>query len=388
LPDQTKSSIEVDAPDFLAKVDFIPQKIGNTVIQWEGKNKIRGVNTVFACPGKGAIQLDVNASTEQITQKWNQYFSQVSDEVKECVKFGMDASQFKYQVVADPNTLLTSPDDPKLKPIYQKCESFVKQGQPKKAFPCTLPQQNNVKTTCDGLYAEKQSDGKLKPIARSTALQLHFEGKPWVLGQIENVDAKNIRLKQDEETKVKQAAEQAAKLEAEEKTRAAKLKLEEETKLKQAAEQAAKLAAEEKERKFKESPEYKKQQAELERKKIAEEKQAAALKAKEEKDALILCKTNAEKCLTTEMLINNFQGVTDIRKICAKSVKGLAKWDYQVPPDTFFTSYYNSPSDLKEGKIRLFDDDIKFQNGFGAWKPQKVTCHYDIKTKFAMSFAD
>lgn len=388
LPDQTKTSLEVEGPQFLAIVDITPQKTGSMVIQWEGKNKIRGVNTVFACPGKGVIQLDVNANAEQIAQKWSQYFSQISEEVQECVKYGMDLSQFKYQILADPTVTLTSPDDPKLKPIYQKCESFAKQNQPKKAFACVLPLENNAKSTCDGVYAEKQSDGKLKPISRANAIQLHFEGKPWVTGQVENADARILRLKQEEQSRAKQAAEQAAKIEAEEKAKAAKLKQEEEIKLKQAAELAAKLEAEEKERKFKESPEYKKQQAEIERKRIADEKQAAALKAKEEKDAAILCKTDAEKCLTTEMLMNSFQGVSEIRNICTKSVKAVAKWDYQFQSAVHFTSYYDSRSDLKEGIVRLIDDDVKFQNGFGAWKTMRVTCHYNIKSKFAMSFVD
>ena len=272
FPDQTKTSVEVDGPQFLAVVDFIPQKIGNVVIQWEGKNKIRGVNSVFACPGSGVVQLQVNGNAEQLAQKWNQYFSQINDEVKDCVKYGMDLSQFKYQVVADPNTVLTSPDDPKLKPIYEKCESFAKQKHPSKAYSCILPLESNAKSTCDAVYAEKQSDGKLKTITRADAIQLHFDGKPWVIGQIENPDARISRLKQNEENKLKQAAEQAAKS-----------KQDEENKLKQAAEQTARLEAEEKDRKFKESPEYKKQQAELERKRIAEEKQAEKIAAEAER---------------------------------------------------------------------------------------------------------
>lgn len=276
LPDQTKTSVEVDGPQFVAVVDFIPQKIGNMVIQWEGKNKIRGVNSVFACPGSGVVQLQVNGNAEQISQRWNQYFSQINDEVKDCVKYGMDLSQFKYQVLADPNTVLTSPDDQKLKPIYEKCENFAKQNHPRKAYSCVLPQENNAKSTCYEVYSEKLSDGKLKTITRADAIQLHFDGKPWVIGQIENPDARLSRLKLDEENKIKQSNEQAAKL-----------KQEEENKLKQAAEQAAKLEAEEKDRKFKESPEYKKQQAVIERKRIVEEKEAAKSAAEAERKRII-----------------------------------------------------------------------------------------------------
>jgi len=273
LPNQQKIGVEVEGPQFIAGFEFTPQQTGSTTITWEGKTKVRGLASVFACPGSGIIQVQVNGNTDQVAQQWNQYFSRVPEEIRDCVKVGMDLSQLKYQSLADPNALLTSPDDAKLKPIYEKCDNFAKQNQPRKAAPCTLPSQNNLKTICDGVYAERQPDGRLKTISRANAVQLHFEGKPWTVGVLENTDARTTRLKQEDEDKSKQAANIAAQKEAEEK-----------------------------DRKFKESPEYKKQQADLERKRIAdekeaarkqaemervrvaEEKQAAALKAKEEQE--------------------------------------------------------------------------------------------------------
>lgn len=254
LPNQQKVGVEVEGPQFIANLEFTPQQAGSIALAWEGKTKVRGLASVFGCPGSGVIQVQVNGNTDQITQQWNQYFAKVPEEIRDCVKVGMDLSQIKYQSLADPNALLTSPDDPKLKPIYEKCDNFAKQNQPRKASPCTLANQNNLKTICDGVYAERQPDGRLKIISRANAVQLHFEGKPWTVGVIENADARTNRTKQEEEDKAKQAAVATAQKEAEEK-----------------------------ERKFKESPEYKKQQAELERKRVAEEKEAA-LKAKKEQE--------------------------------------------------------------------------------------------------------
>ena len=272
LPNQQKVGVEVDGPQFLASVEFTPQQIGNNVIQWEGKNKLRGLKSVFACPGSGVIQVQVNGNTEQIAQKWNQYFSAVNEEIRDCVKVGMDLSQLKYQVLADPAVTLTSPQDPKLKPIYEKCDSFAKQTQPKKGVTCTFPSQNNLRTTCDGLYAERQPDGRLKTISRTAAIQLQFEGKPWTVALSENLDVRAARLKQEEEDKSKQAAEIAAKKEADEK-----------------------------ERLFKLTPEYKKQQAALEIKRVADEKEAARKQAEservriaEEKQAALKAKKDQE----------------------------------------------------------------------------------------------
>ena len=254
LPNQQKVGVEVEGPQFIASVEFTPQQTGSTAIAWEGKTKVRGLATVFACPGSGIIQVQVNGNNEQITQQWSQYFAKVPEEIRDCVKVGMDLSQIKYQSLSDPNAALTSPEDPKLKPIYEKCDNFAKQIQPRKAAPCTLPNMNNLKTICDGAYAERQPDGRLKPISRTNAVQLHFEGKPWTVGILENADARTARLKQEEEEKSKQAANIAAQKEAEEK-----------------------------ERRYKESPEYKKQQADLERKRIADEKEAA-LKIKKDQE--------------------------------------------------------------------------------------------------------
>lgn len=249
LPNQQKVGVEVEGPQFMASLEFTPQQLGNNFIQWEGKMKFQGLNTVFLCPGSGNIQVQVNANTEQITQQWNQYFSRVSEEIGECVKVGMDLSQIKYQSLADPNAILTGPDDAKLKPIYDKCDNFAKQTQPRKAVPCTKENLNNLKTICDGVYGERQSDGQLKIINRARAIQLNFEGRQWTVDYIENAEALATRLKQEEEK------------------------------------DKANKEAEEKDRKLKESPEYKRQQAELERKRIAEEK-AAALRAQKEEAEL------------------------------------------------------------------------------------------------------
>ena len=252
LPNQQKIAIDVDAPQFNAEVNFTPDQIGSTTLKWEGKRKNRGLNSVNACPGSGTIQISVSGNTEYIAQQWNQYFARVPEPIGECVKVGMDISQLKYQILADPNALLTGPEDQKLKPIYEKCEAFAKQNQPRKGAPCTLASQNNLRTTCDGVYAERQPDGRLKTISRTEAIKLQFEGKPWTVGVVETLDVRANRLKQEEEDKAKQAANIAAQKDAEEK-----------------------------ERLFKLSPEYKKQQAALEIKRLADEKQAAAIKAKE-----------------------------------------------------------------------------------------------------------
>lgn len=57
LPNQQKVGIEVEGPQFIASIEFTPQQTGSTAIAWEGKTKVRGLVTVFACPGSGIIQV-------------------------------------------------------------------------------------------------------------------------------------------------------------------------------------------------------------------------------------------------------------------------------------------------------------------------------------------
>lgn len=257
MPNQEKIRIDVSGPEFIASLDYIPSQPGVNVFRWEGKLKSRGLNSVFACPGSGIIQVQVNDNSEKIAIKWEQYFAKSTEEARECVKYGMEAANLKYQIFTDPGVILTDPDDPKIKPIYEKCDSFLRRNQPNKGVPCTLANQNNLRTTCDGVYAERQPDGRLRTISRLAAIQLHFEGKPWTVGVVENLDVRNNRLKREEEERQKLAVEAAAKRESEEK-----------------------------EKRFRESPEYKKQQAELERKRLADEKEAEirAKKAQEERE--------------------------------------------------------------------------------------------------------
>jgi hypothetical protein len=279
LPNQQKIGVEVEGPDFNATLTYIPDQIGNSTLKWEGVMKRRGLNSVIGCSGSGTVQLSVSGNAEFISQQWSQYFQKASDTVAECVKIGMDLSQLRYQPSADPSALLTSPNDPKMKPIYEKCDSFIKMNQPRIAAPCTLQAQNNLRTLCDGVYAERQADGKLNPISRTAAISLHLQDKPWVVAIAENADARTSRIKQEEELKLKEAAAIALQKENEEK-----------------------------ERRFRASPEFKKQQAELIRKEKENELQKQRQAKIEEREAAEELKRQARapvKCWVNNLEIKS-----------------------------------------------------------------------------------
>jgi hypothetical protein len=63
LPNQQKTGIVVDGPQFNAVVNFTSDQIGNITLKWEGKRKNRGLNSINACPGSGEIQISVKGNT-------------------------------------------------------------------------------------------------------------------------------------------------------------------------------------------------------------------------------------------------------------------------------------------------------------------------------------
>lgn len=228
IPGQNKFEREVSAPDFQTILDFTAPNEGAFVIEWKGKLKKRGLNSVFGCDSSGKIMVTAKPGADQISAKWNEYFSKIKPDGAECVKTGMELSQLYFES-SDPNAKLTMPTDQAMRPIYDKCDAFMRAKQPQQNFACTL--SGGIRSFCDNVYAERRPDGMLTRISRTDAIKLHFAGREWTLGNIETADARTNRVRLEEDAKNRQAAEAAARL-----------KQEEEQKAKQAADTAAAAA--------------------------------------------------------------------------------------------------------------------------------------------------
>jgi hypothetical protein len=229
IPGQNKFEREVSAPDFQTLLDFTPPNEGVFVIEWKGRLKRRGLNSVLGCDASGKVVVSAKPGTDQIAAKWNDYFSKIKPEGAECVKTGMELSQLYFES-SDPNAKLTLPTDQVLRPIYDKCDAFMRAKQPQQNFACTL--SGGIRSFCDSVYAERRSDGQLTRISRIEAIKLQLAGREWALGNVETADAKTNRVRLEEEARNRQAADSAAKQ-----------KQEEEQKAKQAADAAGAAAA-------------------------------------------------------------------------------------------------------------------------------------------------
>jgi hypothetical protein len=118
--------------------------------------------------------------------------------------------------------------------------------------------------------------------------------------------------------------------------------------------------------------------------KIAQEKAEKLKLANAPKD----CKADYLKCLNVTMLIKNYNGISRARKDCENRTGDLAKWQYRFNGSSTFNGYYDSEYEMKKIRddkiIRLTEDEVFFQNGFGAWKSQGVVCFYDLEKSRAI----
>ena len=260
-------TIEPSSANF--SIEFETSEIGTFEVKWEGRFRSRGLKSVPACSSSGLVKVATTANTEKRKEEWSRFFASLSADQSACVKAGLRQKSILFESI-DPLARLESPSSSASREIFSKCDSFTARrtiwgANNKDDFPCTL--RGGEKSRCRGVYAESMPDGRLRTISIDDAVKLHLEGRPWTTGQIELERGKAER-------------DQQARIEQERREK----------------EELAKKEAEDRERKWKESPEYKRQQAELEKKRLAEERAAAEKTKKEREQADALArKQRAEK---------------------------------------------------------------------------------------------
>jgi hypothetical protein len=187
----------MEPPDFTLSFEYTPSKIGYENIRWAGNFKRTGIFSLLACPSQGSIQVFTKGSNDQTIDRWKEFFSKLGNEQSECIKIGLNYKKIKYQSI-DPSVELVDYEEQLVKPIYSKCDSFLAEKQPIKNYTCLI---GSEKTMCDIVYAVKDSQDKLKTISKEMAIQNYIDGKMLIEGQIENIDARTIRIKAAEEAK-------------------------------------------------------------------------------------------------------------------------------------------------------------------------------------------
>ena len=92
------------------------------------------------------------------------------------------------------------------------------------------------------------------------------------------------------------------------------------------------------------------------------------------------CKSDFTKCADIRDMANNYGGWSHGEFECKWEADKLAKYGTPEWSWMTFTKFYNG-NDPATGTATLIDDDVKFQNGFGAMVHSRVECQYDFRAK-------
>jgi hypothetical protein len=93
------------------------------------------------------------------------------------------------------------------------------------------------------------------------------------------------------------------------------------------------------------------------------------------------CATSWRNCADNADLINNFEGMTEIRTACKLAIDEAATYgepDWGGWLTVPFGKFCEGNDYVENGIVRLIDDEVKLQNGFGAMANATVHCHYDL----------
>ena len=259
----------VQAPDYSAFLDILPQDSAPVRVRWRGHfQRSSSGEGLDPCPTTGEAVHAVLTSLAPLRARWEAWFERQEPAMADCMRVGLGliGVQTETYDLADPQDSVT---DRRIRALEGQCESFV--AVPKawgtaneNRHACSLA---GARTFCEGIYLQpgaKRKDGKPgspTPISKAVALQRHLDGQPFVTAVRENTQvrqARDARLRQE-----------AARREAEE---AARLKAEEEARIRAAEAEKSRKLAEEKARQDKEEADRK--QAEADQIKAEEERKA------------------------------------------------------------------------------------------------------------------
>ena len=96
------------------------------------------------------------------------------------------------------------------------------------------------------------------------------------------------------------------------------------------------------------------------------------------------CTSDWRKCEDNSDLINNYNGMVSAKTDCQLAADDRAKYGDPDWPWVIFGKYKGGEDYVKTGKILIVEDDVKFENGFGAMRKTTVACRYNLKTKTVM----
>ena len=236
VPGQADVERVVQAPFFDTAMAITPLNEESVTVRWQGQARRINDQVVNGCPTQGETRFKVVSSNALTRAVWAGMQAQLTPAKAECVRtaFELDRVRPEWFDFNDPQP---SVEDARIDRAFVQCEVFL--ARPK-AWGTQNPQSHactvaGVKTRCEGFFSTSVN-GKVQTISREAAIQMQLQNLAWSSGVREIASVRTSRIQQEKDRVAREAAEEAAKLQA---IKDAQLKAEQKAQEAKAAEQLA-----------------------------------------------------------------------------------------------------------------------------------------------------
>ncbi len=214
VPGQADVERVVQAPFFDALIAITPQDEETVTVRWQGQFRRINDQLVNGCPTQGETRFKVVSNNALTRAVWASMQAQLPAAKADCLRtaFELDRVRPEWFDFNDPQP---SSEDAKIERAFAQCEAFLTRP---KAWGTQNPQSHactvaGVKTRCEGFYTASVN-GKVQTISRDAAIQRQLQNLPWSTVVREITSVRTSRIQQEKDRLAREAAEEAAKLQA------------------------------------------------------------------------------------------------------------------------------------------------------------------------------
>jgi len=214
VPGQAPLERVVQAPFFDSAIAITPTDEESVTVRWQGRSRRVGEQVFNGCPTQGETRFQVVAHNTLTRAVWAGMVAQLPPAQAQCLRVVFEHERVRPEWF-DFNDPQRSGEDAKIDRAFTLCEAFLAQpkawgAQNPQGHACTV---GGVKTRCEGFYTANVN-GKVQTISQEAAMLRQWEQLPWRSGVREIAAVRNARAQQEKDRVTRQAAEEAAKLQA------------------------------------------------------------------------------------------------------------------------------------------------------------------------------
>ena len=183
-------------------------------VRWQGQFRRINDQVVNGCPTQGETRFKVVSNNALTRTVWASMQAQLPPAKADCLRTAFEQDRVRPEWF-DFNDPQPSGEDAKIDRAFAQCEAFLTRP---KAWGTQSPQSHactvaGVKTRCEGFFTASVN-GKVQTISRENAIQRQLLNLPWGTGVRELASVKSSRIQQEKDRVAREAAEEAAKLQA------------------------------------------------------------------------------------------------------------------------------------------------------------------------------